>query len=209
MKTFKNIAVGFLVSFVGSIPLGYLNVIGFQIYQRSGINGVVSYLLGVISVEAIVIYCTLVFAHQLMRKQKLLKYIEGFAVVFMFVLAFVFYNGALHPKENEALISKYLEYSFYFLGLFLSALNFIQLPFWTGWNLYLLNGNYVSMDKKNFYLVGTLLGTFAGMLGLIISLHYVTSQTDFLAKYLMLYIIPLVFIGLGIFQSIQFRRKYC
>jgi hypothetical protein len=46
------------------------------------------------------------------------------------------------------------------------------------------------------------------MLGLILSLHYLTSQTDFFAKYLMRFIIPAVFIGLGIFQGIQFWRKY-
>lgn len=208
MKTFKSIIVGFLVSFLGSIPLGYLNVIGFQIYQNSGIDSVISYLLGVISIELIVIYLTLIFAERLMSNKKLLRYIEGFSAIFMFVLAFSFYSSAQHPSENQTVISKYLEYSPYFSGLFLSGLNFIQLPFWTGWNLYLLNGKYITIDKKYFYVAGTLLGTFAGMLTLILSLYFVSSQTDFLAKYLMLYIIPAVFAVLGIFQGFQFWKKY-
>jgi hypothetical protein len=46
------------------------------------------------------------------------------------------------------------------------------------------------------------------MLVLILSLDYVTNQTDFLAKYLMKIIIPMVFAGLGIFQAYKFYKKY-
>lgn len=210
MKYLKNILVGFVVSFVGSIPLGYLNVIGYDIYRLSGFPSVIPYLLGVISVEVFVIYFTLIFAEQLVNNKKLLKYIEGFSVLFMFVLAYIFYASATNSNSQSAVLNEYQNRTPYFVGLFLSALNFIQIPFWVGWNLYLLNGKYIeiSRSKKFFYVFGTLIGTFFGMLGLILSLHFLTSQTDFLAKYLMRFIIPTVFIGLGVYQGIQFWRKY-
>ncbi len=94
MKILKNIGVGFLVSFLGSIPLGYLNVIGFDIYNHEGIASVVPYLFGVITVEAFVIYFTLIFANQLISNKKLLKIIAGFSVLFMFLLAYIFYASA-------------------------------------------------------------------------------------------------------------------
>ena len=56
MQNLKNIFVGFLVSFIGSIPLGYLNVVGFQVYEKSGLSPTVLYLLGVIIIEFFVIY---------------------------------------------------------------------------------------------------------------------------------------------------------
>ncbi|WP_309640231.1 hypothetical protein [Flavobacterium sp.] len=210
MKTIKNIAVGFLVSFLGSIPLGYLNVIGFHLYQYSGIGSVIPFLLGVITIEAVVIFGTLVFADKLMRNKKLLKYIEAFSVIFMFVLAFTFYSGAQHPKLQQDIFEKYLKYSPYVMGILLSCFNFIQLPFWTGWNLYVLNGRYIEIKNGNkfTYIAGTLLGTFAGMMVLILSLARLTSQTEFLTKYLMLYMIPSVFITLGVYQGVQFWRKY-
>ena len=34
MQIIKNVFIGFLVSFIGSIPLGYLNVIGFKLYPN-------------------------------------------------------------------------------------------------------------------------------------------------------------------------------
>jgi threonine/homoserine/homoserine lactone efflux protein len=210
MQILKNIFVGFLVSFIGSIPLGYLNIVGYEVYKKSGFNETIFYLLGVISIEFFVIYFTLLFANKLIENKKLIKFIEAFSIFFMFLLAYIFYSSASKETENQSILEKYVDYSPFVVGLILSCLNFIQIPFWTSWNLYLLNGNYIEVSKsrKYFYVLGTVLGTFLGMLVLILSLDYVTNQTDFLAKYLMKVIIPLVFIGLGLLQGIKFYKKY-
>lgn len=210
MQNIKNIFVGFLISFIGSIPLGYLNVVGYEVYKKSGLNETYLYLLGVVSIEFFVILFTLVFANQLMNNKKLIKYIEGFSIVFMFVLAYTFYASASSETLNQSGLEKYINYSSYIVGVVLSCLNFIQIPFWLSWNLYLLNAKYIEISKTNkyFYVLGTLIGTFLGMLVLILSLNYVTNQTDFLAKYLIKVIIPLVFVGLGLFQMFKFYKKY-
>ncbi|MCF6130324.1 hypothetical protein L1S35_11625 [Flavobacterium sp. AS60] len=206
MQNLKNIAVGFLVSFIGSIPLGYLNVVGFQVYDKAGLFPTALYLFGVIIIEFFVIYFTLIFANKLAANKKLTKYIEGFSIVFMFVLAYVFYSSA-NAKSD---FSTSFNYAPFLLGIVLSCLNFVQIPFWTGWNLYLLNGNYIEISKsrKYFYVFGTITGTFCGMLVLILSLHYFASNVDFLSKYLMQIIIPLVFVGLGFFQGIKYWMKH-
>ena len=206
MINLKNIFVGFLVSFIGSIPLGYLNVVGFQVYEKSGFQPTIEYLLGVICIEFLVIYFTLIFAHKLAVNEKLNKYIEGFSVVFMFILAAVFYFGS----NSKTDYSTSVEYSPFVLGVVLSCLNFIQIPFWTGWNLWLLNGDYIEISgsRKYVFVLGTIAGTFCGMLTLILALHYFASNLEFLAKYLMQIIIPLVFVGLGVFQGVKFFKKY-
>ena len=210
MQNIKNIFIGFLVSFIGSIPLGYLNVVGYDVFKKFGINETIFYLLGVISVEFFVIYFTLLFANQLIANQKLLKFIEGFSVVFMFVLALVFYTSASSETTNPSVLERYVNYSPFVVGLILSSLNFIQVPFWTSWNLYLLNGNYIeiSKNKKYFYVFGTVLGTFSGMLVLIFSLNYLTLEFDFFKLFLFQFIIPIVFVALGIFQGFKFYKKY-
>lgn len=206
MLNIKNIAVGFLVSFLGSIPLGYLNVIGFELFQKSGMQPTVLFLLGVICIESLVIYFTLIFAKKLAENKKLTKYIEGFSVLFMFILAAVFYFGS--NSKTDYSIS--FRYSPFVLGMVSSCLNFIQIPFWTGWNLYLLNGHYIEVSKsrKYLYVLGTVAGTFCGMMTLILSLHYFATNVDFVAKYLTQLIIPMVFLGMGIFQAVKFYRKY-
>ena len=209
MQNLKNIAVGFLVSFLGSIPLGYLNVIGFDVYNSDGIRSTIFYLLGVICIEFCVIFLTLIFANTLFKKEKLLKFIEAFSVVFMFILAYVFYSSANSDGTDKAVFSNTFQ-NFFVAGIVYSCLNFIQIPFWLSWNLYLLNGKYIeiSNSRKYFYVFGTVAGTFCGMLVLILSLHYFAKNVDFLSRYLMQIIIPLVFLGFGIFQGVKYWMKY-
>ena len=206
MINLKNIFVGFLISFIGSIPLGYLNVVGFEIYKKQGLQPTFVYLFGVVIIEFLVVYFSLIFAKKLAENKKLTRFIEGFSVLFMFVLAGIFYCSA--NASNG--FSNTFSYSPFVLGIVLSCLNFIQIPFWTGWNVYLLNRNYIEISntRKYFYVIGTTLGTFSGMLVLILSLHYFASNVDFIAKYLLKIIIPVVFLCLGIFQGIQFYKKY-
>jgi len=206
----KNILVGFSISFIGSIPLGFLNIVGYDVYKKFGLNETIFYLLGIISIEFFVIYFTLLFANQLMNNKKLIKFIEGFSVVFMFLLAYIFFTSGNAKPTDQTVLEKYVDYSPYVVGVILSCLNFIQIPFWTGWNLYLLNAKYIEVSKtrKYFYIFGTSVGTFTGMLALILSLNFLTNQTDFLSKYLMKFIIPLVFIFLGTLQAVKFYKKY-
>ncbi|WP_298151710.1 hypothetical protein [Flavobacterium sp.] len=211
MKTLKNGSVGFLVSFVGSIPLGYLNIIGYDIFRSSGINAVFPYLLGVIVIEAVVIYGTLVFANQLSKNKKLIRYIELFSIFFMLLLAWSFYSASGNSEAGENhLLAKYIQYPPLVIGLICSSLNFIQIPFWTGWNLYLINANYIQVEKnrKFGYLIGTLLGTFSGMLALILALDYITRKNNFLSTYLMSGAIPLLFLGMALLQAYKFWKKY-
>ena len=210
MQQLKNILVGFLISFIGSIPLGYLNIVGYEVYKKFGLNETIFYLLGIISIEFFVIFFTLFFANQLMNNKKLLQFIEGFSVLFMFLLAYIFYSSGNSNATHVSVLEKYVDYSPYVVGVLLSCFNFIQIPFWLGWNLYLLNAKYIEVSKarKFFYIFGTSIGTFTGMLALILSLDFVANQTDFLAKYLLKIIIPLIFVGLGTLQGIKFYKKY-
>ncbi|HEX8575290.1 MAG TPA: hypothetical protein VF677_03265 [Flavobacterium sp.] len=210
MKALKNILIGFLVSFLGSIPLGYLNVIGYEIYAKSGIEDLVYYLFGVIIVEAVVIYCTLIFAHQLVNNKKLIKVIEVFSILFMLLLAYSFYSQGQATATSKTQLTSYIGYTSFIIGFIFSCLNFIQIPFWTGWNIYLINGKYITVEKKLrfLYLLGTLIGTFLGMLSLVLFLNLITSKTDFLSRYLMSGIIPLFFLVMALYQLYQFIKKY-
>ena len=207
MKALKNIIVGFLVSFVGSIPLGYLNIIGFEIYSKSGIYSLIPYLAGVVCVEVLVIYFTLIFAKKILENKKILKWIEIFSIVFLLVLACTFFFR--NENNNGNLLLKYISYSPFFIGIILSSLNFIQIPFWIGWNLYLVNEKYIDLDNKLkfIYITGTLFGTFFGMLTFVLFLNYVNANLDD-NKFSISDFIPLLFLGMALFQMFKFWKKY-
>jgi hypothetical protein len=81
------------VSFIGSYTLGYLNVIGFEIYSKLGVSNLILFLLGVVFVEMFVIYFTLIFAKQLVSNKKLMKIIDFFAIFFLFIIGYSFLSS--------------------------------------------------------------------------------------------------------------------
>lgn len=211
MKLLKNSVVGFIVSFIGSIPLGYLNIVGFEIYTGFGFKSLLLFLLGVVIVEAFVVYFTMLFAHKLVENKKLMKAIDVFGIVFLLFLAYSFYSHANQSIAGKDYLKTYVAYSPFLIGLLLSSLNFLQLPFWTAWNLYLINASYIKVSDsslKGFFVAGTVVGTVAGMLTLIYVLHTISTTATGLSSYLMPVVIPLIFIVLALVQLYKVVKKY-
>lgn len=207
MKALRNLLVGFGISFIGSVPLGYLNVVGFEMYAEHGFSRLWPYLLGVVSEEAIVLYLTLVFAKKLSKGGKWVKAIEVLSIVFLLALASYFY---FRNASQAAMRPAYVDYPPFLAGALLNAINFMQLPFWIGWNLFLINAKYIYVGGrlKLLYLLGALAGTFAGMLAFILSLQYLSDSVEGMSHYLMSLVIPSIFLAMALFQSYKFYQKY-
>lgn len=210
MKPFRNITAGFLVSFVGSLPLSYLNIVGVEVFSKFGMNPLVSYLVGVVIVQTIVVYCTVIFANQLVNNKKLMRGIDFFAVFFLLLLAYLFYAHSNQTVEEHNYLEGYVRYSPFLIGMILCALNFLQIPFWIAWNLYLMNAKYITLSKKLkfHYIFGTLVGTFFGMLAVIVLLDSLSQKILDYSKIIIPIVIPLFFVGLACFQARKVYKKY-
>lgn len=210
MKWFQNIGVGFVVSFLGSLPLGFLNLVGLEVYTKLGLESLILYILGTIAVEIFIVYYTLVFANQLVKNKKLIKLLEFFGIFFLLFLAFIFYLKSSLTVGSNAYLDAYLQWPIFLVGVFLCCLNFLQIPFWLAWNLYFLNANYISAYKnlKFYYVFGTMIGVFLGMLFIICALAKVYEQIMFFSNYLMPLIIPIFFVVMAVLQAYKVYKKY-
>lgn len=206
----KNIIFGLIISFVGSLPLGYLNIVGAEIFSKFGMHSLVFYLLGVITIESVVIYFTVIFSNELVNNKKLMKSIDFFAIFFLLLLAYLFFNYSGQVTQEHNYLQQYVQYSPFLIGLVLCGLNFLQIPFWMGWNLYLINANHIVLfGKLKFpYILGTLIGTFWGMMVAIVVLDSLSHTTFSFSKYIMPIGIPLFFIALACFQASKVYKKY-
>lgn len=199
-NSLKNTAAGFAVSFLGSIPLGYLNLIGLQFYAKERLAPTLHFLLGVVLIESVVIYVTARGASKLALRPHLKTKISLFSIVFLLLLAYLA-SPSETPTTPTATVplANYINYPF-LTGIVLSSLNFAQFPFWLSWNVYMLNEKYVTPQQRGllWYTLGAVTGTFTGMLCLILALHKTVSYTQFtFQKY-----IPLVFISLALWQIV-------
>lgn len=208
MKALKNILVGFAISFIGSIPLGYLNVIGFQIYSEDGSQALNLYLFGVLLIEAIVIYTTLKLSAKISMNYKWKNYISIFSFIFLLLIAFLTYSSSDSNTNTNLSFDQYYTFPAIFKGIVLSCLNVAQIPFWMSWNLYLTNENYIITTKKYsfLYVLGTIAGTYFGMLALILSLESAQNNELISASFFSKYI-WLIFLILALFQLFQIIRN--
>lgn len=208
LQILKNILVGFAVSFIGSIPLGYLNLIGYQIYSSTNFNQLNLYLFGVLIVEAVVIYTTLKLSSKLALNLKWKNYISFFSFLFLLGIAILTYNSSSSETNSLDKYNTYLSHSAFISGLLLSLINIAQVPFWMSWNLYLTNEKYIiSIGIKGLiYVLGTIIGTYFGMVAIIFSIEAAKDKNyispTFFSKY-----IWVIFFALAIFQLFQIIRS--
>ena len=155
--------VGMLVSFLGSLPLGTLNVAAMQISVTESVRQAVLFSLGSLLAEIIYVRLSLVAMDWIRKQERLFRMLEWATLVIVLALAISSFYVALHPKvEKNIILSSTLPK--FILGLIMSALNPVQIPFWFGWSTVLFTKNILlpRRDHYNLYIVGIGIGTFIG-----------------------------------------------
>jgi threonine/homoserine/homoserine lactone efflux protein len=162
-KLFKVFLTGMLISFLGSLPLGTLNIAAMQIAISDGIKPAILFSLGSLTAEVVYVRLSLVAMDWVRKQQKLFKILEWVTLLVVVALAASSFYAALHPsvEENVILSSKVHRY---LLGLGMSAVNPVQIPFWFGWSTVLFTKGVLLPKNShyNMYIIGIGLGTLIG-----------------------------------------------
>jgi threonine/homoserine/homoserine lactone efflux protein len=159
----KILLVGMLVSFLGSLPLGTLNIAAMQISVSDGVWPALMFSTGSLIAEIVYVRISLVAMDWIRRQEKLFRILEWVTLAIVVVLAISSFYAATHPKVEENLV---LSSSLpkILLGLIMSAVNPVQIPFWFGWSTVLFTKKVLlpRNDHYNSYIVGIGLGTLLG-----------------------------------------------
>jgi threonine/homoserine/homoserine lactone efflux protein len=150
MPLIKVFFWGMIVSFLGSLPLGTLNVAAMQISVQENVRNAILFSLGSLSVEMIYVRISLVGINWVRKQKKLFRWMEWITVAIVLALAIGSFAAAMqtHHAKNVILnnnINRYL------LGVMLSAINPVQIPFWFGWSTVLFTKNILK-PKNSFYI---------------------------------------------------------
>ena len=154
---------GMLVSFLGSLPLGTLNVAAMQISVQESIRHAIYFSLGSLTVEMIYVRISLVGINWIRKQKKLFRWMEWITLGIVVALATGSFIAALQPHHAKNVMLNNNVHR-YFLGVMLSAINPIQIPFWFGWSTILFTKNILVPKNAyyNLYIVGIGLGTLFG-----------------------------------------------
>jgi threonine/homoserine/homoserine lactone efflux protein len=154
---------GMFISFLGTLPLGTLNVAAMQISVSDGIQPALYFSVGALLVEIIYVRISLVAMDWVQKQERLFRWLQWVTVLIIVALAVTNFMAAASPHvKKNIILSKTIPR--FWLGAAMSAINPAQIPFWFGWSTALYTKKILvpRNDVYNTYIAGIGLGTFLG-----------------------------------------------
>lgn len=170
---------GMFISFLGSLPLGTLNIAAMQISISDGLRPAFYFVFGCLITELAYVRLSLIAMDWIQRQQKLFKILEWVTVLIITALALSSFYAAFNPSVDKNVILSSTLHRFW-LGLFMSALNPVQIPFWFGWSTVLLTKKILlpQSGHYNIYIFGIGAGTMLGNLVFIYGGKFIASKIN-------------------------------
>lgn len=195
------LAVGLLVSFLGQLPIGYINLIALKTAINQSIKKAMLFALGVTMVELLYLYVLMYSLHWIFENSFVYQSIQTITAIVFIVLGC---RSFLKWKKNNFIqnnTSKSYHQNAFLNGVFLSSINLAQFPFWILWTSYLINIKWLPTATNQYplFIFGTGLGTFLGILVYIIGGKYLLQSMKKIATNLEL-LIAIFFIVAAVFQ---------
>ncbi len=163
-KLFRIFLWGLLISFLGSLPLGTLNIAAMQIGIQESITNAMYFSIGSLLVEMAYVRLSLLGIDWVRKQEKLMKAMEWITLAIVIALAVGSFIAA--TKSGGAAKNVVLENNMhrFLLGMLMCAINPVQIPFWFGWSAILFTKKILEPRKTqyNIYIIGIGLGTLVG-----------------------------------------------
>ncbi|MEO6538003.1 MAG: LysE family transporter [Ferruginibacter sp.] len=163
-KYFRIFFWGLMISFLGSLPLGTLNVAAMQIGIQESISQAIYFSLGSLLIEMIYVRISLVGIDWIRKQERLMKIMEWVTLGIVTALAVGSFIAAFKGGENARNPILDNNMNRFFLGMLGCALNPVVVVFWFGWSTVLFTKKILQPvnSQYNSYILGIGLGAFLG-----------------------------------------------
>ena len=164
-KLIRILLWGLMISFLGSLPLGTLNVAAMQIGIAEGYKYAILFSFGSLLVEMIYVRISLVGISWIQKQVRLMKIMEWITLCIIVILAIgSFYAAYNSTGKAQIHIWDEVNVNRFLLGAGMCAINPVQIPFWFGWSTVLFTKKILEPVnvQYNSYIIGIGLGTLAG-----------------------------------------------
>ena len=206
-KLFRIFLWGLLISFLGSLPLGTLNIAAMQIGIQESIINAMYFSIGSLLVEMAYVRISLLGIDWVRKQEKLMKAMEWITLAIVIALAVGSFIAA--TKSGGAGKNVVLENNMhrFLLGMLMCAINPVQIPFWFGWSTVLFTKKILEPNKihYNIYIIGIGLGTLVGNAVFIFGGKWVVQRIANSEQYLN-WVIGGIFAFTALLQLIKILR---
>lgn len=157
---------GMLISFLGSLPLGTLNVAAMQIGISESIGAALWFSFGSLLVEMIYVRVSLIGIDWIRKQEKVMKAMNWITIAILLALAVFSVLAGLKAEGGGDARPGWLDMDIhrFLLGALGCAINPIVIIFWFGWSTVLFGKDILKPKNSyyNLYIVGIGIGTLAG-----------------------------------------------
>jgi threonine/homoserine/homoserine lactone efflux protein len=206
-KLIRIFVTGLFISFLGSLPLGTLNIAAMQISISDSVQQALLFSLGSLLAEVIYVRLSLIAMDWIRKQQKIFAILEWVTLAIVVALAVSSFYAAAHPKVHEnVILSSSLPRII--LGFVMSALNPVQIPFWFGWSTVLFTKKVLQPKSShyNFYIAGIGLGTLFGNCIFIFGGKLIADKLD-RNQHVLSWVIGSIFAITALIQIWKMSRK--
>lgn len=166
MNSGQVLLVAFVVSYLGSIPPGTINITSMQLSVQHHRRAALFFALAASLTEFV--YAGVTVRFQIFLSERPI-FTENFQVITAVVMIALGIANLLSKSNTQSLITRSARFkgrNGFKRGVLLGILNPLTIPFWLAVTAYLQNQRWISLDGSNFwiYLAGISLGTFALLL---------------------------------------------
>lgn len=155
---------GLMISFLGSLPLGTLNIAAMQIGIQESITDAMYFSIGSLLVEMVYVRISLVGIDWVRKQAKLMKAMEWITLGIIIALAVGSFVAAAKDGGDTKNVLLNNNMHRFLLGMLMCAINPVQIPFWFGWSTVLFTKKILEpkQNQYNSYIIGIGLGTLLG-----------------------------------------------
>ncbi|MCP9749761.1 LysE family translocator [Ferruginibacter sp. HRS2-29] len=164
-KILRIFCWGLVISFLGSLPLGTLNIAAMDIGLAEGFTQAIYFSLGSLLVEMVYVRISLVGIDWVRKQEKVMRAMEW--ITFAIILALAVGSFIAATKQgttgHESPL-KNINMHRFLLGMLMCAINPVQIPFWFGWSTVLFTKKILEPKNRqyNSYIIGIGIGTLLG-----------------------------------------------
>ncbi|NCI46948.1 LysE family transporter [Sediminibacterium soli] len=157
--------LGFFVSFLGQLPLGNMSFTATQVCLQEGLRSAWRFSIGVAIVEMLYLRLALTGMDWIVRHRLWFVALGWVTVVMFLVLGILSFVAARKQTGGKKALVLNNTVNRFALGLMMSALNPVQIPFWFLWTSTFIQTKLLPVDDFSYSLftIGAGAGTIGGL----------------------------------------------
>ncbi len=178
------LVLGFCIAFLAVILPGLINMTAAKISLQEGKKEALSFALGASAIIFFQTFIALLFARFISNHQEIVSTLQEIGIFSFSLLSIYFFWIAKKPKKIKTDSKVKGKSNRFFLGMLLSTLNLLPIPFYVFASMSLVASGYFSFDKVpvSSFVVGVVSGSFTVLYIYIVAFKKIEKKTEFLMR---------------------------